>query len=198
MTRRFSDEARTLTFTEQARREQLVAVTIDLVAERGYAGTSLSGIAEGAGITKAAVLYHFGSKDAVIQAAFGYALKALVDDVAGAVEQAKPEDRPAVYVRTMIDHLQAHPEHIRMVIEASSNQPQDLDRSSRWRDFATILSEARRARGLPGEPEDLRSLAIILGGGIDAIVGEHLSEPAYDTAAAAEELVDMMERTLFA
>ena len=52
------------TFTERARRQQLIGVTIEQVAQRGFAGASLARIAEAAGITKAAVLYHFGSKDA--------------------------------------------------------------------------------------------------------------------------------------
>lgn len=192
-----SDDARVLTFTEQARREQLIAVTIHLVAEHGYAGTSLSGIAEGAGITKAAVLYHFGSKDAVVDAASAHVLDALVSRVGGAVESAAPAAAPAVYVRTMIDHLQQNPEHIRMIIEAATNQPQDIDRSSRWRDLAATMTAARRARGLDaGGP--WRTLAITVGGGIDAIVAERLVDPDYDTAEAAEELVGIMERTLFA
>lgn len=196
MARKMSDASRVLTFTEQARREQLVGVTIRLVAERGYADTSLSRIAERAGITKAAVLYYFGSKDALVQAALRHVLDAMVTAVGGAVEDAEPADRPAAYVRTMIAHLDGHPHHIRMIAEALTNQPQDLDRSRRWRDFAAIMKQARQARGLAGD-RDLRSLAIIVSGGIDAIVGERLADPEYDTAGAAEELAGMMEYLLF-
>ncbi|MGC0143390.1 TetR/AcrR family transcriptional regulator [Pseudactinotalea sp. Z1732] len=196
MARDKSDGSRVLTFTEQARREQLVGVTIELVAERGYAGTSLAGIAAAAEITKAAVLYHFGSKDAVVQAALDCVLDSLVAEVGEAVAEAEPADRPAVYVRTMIAHLHRHPRHIRMMAEALINQPQDLDRGRRWRDLAAIMAEARRDRRRPGDA-DLRSLAIIVGGGIDAIMRERLVDPAYDTAGAAHELVRMMEHLLF-
>ena len=48
-----------MTFTRRARKAQIIEMTIELVAEKGYAGTTLSGIAERSGITKAAVLYHF-------------------------------------------------------------------------------------------------------------------------------------------
>ena len=48
-------DRRELTLTEQARRAQLIEVTIDRIAEHGYSRTALSHIAEGAGITKAAV-----------------------------------------------------------------------------------------------------------------------------------------------
>lgn len=46
-----------LTFTERARRQQLIDATIDLISTRGYPATSLSAIAERAGLSKAAVLY---------------------------------------------------------------------------------------------------------------------------------------------
>jgi hypothetical protein len=46
----------TLTFTEAARREQITTLAIDLIAEHGYAGTSLAKIAEAAGLSNAAVL----------------------------------------------------------------------------------------------------------------------------------------------
>ncbi|MCK9921199.1 TetR/AcrR family transcriptional regulator [Frankia sp. AgPm24] len=63
MTPRRSADPGQLTFTEQARRRQLIECTIDLVSTRDYAATSLSAIAEAVGISKAAVLYHFASKD---------------------------------------------------------------------------------------------------------------------------------------
>ncbi|MFH8793497.1 TetR/AcrR family transcriptional regulator [Streptomyces sp. NPDC017941] len=52
-----------LTFTEQARRRQLVECTIDLISTHGLPATSLSAIAAAAGLSKAAFLYHFSSKD---------------------------------------------------------------------------------------------------------------------------------------
>ena len=58
------------TFTEAARREQITNLAIDLIAEHGYAGTSLAKIAEAAGLSNAAVLYHFGSKNAVLESAY--------------------------------------------------------------------------------------------------------------------------------
>ncbi|MFI6688996.1 TetR family transcriptional regulator [Streptomyces sp. NPDC050485] len=60
--RRSADPDR-LTFTEQAGRRQLIEATIDSIATRGYPATSLAAIAEQAGVSKAAVLYHYASKD---------------------------------------------------------------------------------------------------------------------------------------
>ena len=60
------DERRTGT------REQIRALALELFAERGYDATSLREIAERLGITKAAVYYHFKTKEEI--------LASLVDD----------------------------------------------------------------------------------------------------------------------
>lgn len=186
------------TFIEQARRTQLIEVTIAMVAEHGYSGTSLSRIAGGAAITKAAVLYHFPTKDAVVDAAYQHVLATLVTRITGAVEAADPAHGPAVYVRTMIAHLHEFPEHTRMLTEAlTSGATPEQDTSRRWQGLAQIMAAARAARGLGGGT-DLRTLAIVVGGAIDAIIGERLRDPSYDTIAAGEELVTVLEGALFA
>jgi AcrR family transcriptional regulator len=54
------DERRTDT------RQQIRAVALEMFAERGYAGTSLREIAERLGVTKAAVYYHFPTKQDIL------------------------------------------------------------------------------------------------------------------------------------
>ncbi|MER5394673.1 TetR/AcrR family transcriptional regulator [Saccharopolyspora sp. NPDC002686] len=186
-----------LTLTERARRQQLIEATVELVADRGYAGASLSRIAERAGITKAAVLYHFPSKDAVVRAAHEHALTALTSQVAAAVEAADPAHGPAAYIRSMVGHLREHPRHTRMIIEAMTNESAERQPAERWRPLAQII-EAARSERTPKAAGDERTLAIIIGGGIDAIVAEQLSDPSYDTAEAAEELIDLVQTKLSA
>jgi AcrR family transcriptional regulator len=190
-------EPRKPTLTEQARRAQLIDVTVRLIAEHGDAATSLARIAEAAGITKAAVLYHFRSKDALVRAAHESALTGLVEHVGRAVESADAERAPAVYIRSMVGYLRDHPGHTRVVIAAVSDE--DRRSSQRWRPLADLMAAARRARGADSGTEgpDLRTTALIVGGGMDAIVAEHLDHPDYDPLAAAEELVAMLDGVLF-
>ncbi|MDQ3827041.1 MAG: TetR/AcrR family transcriptional regulator, partial [Actinomycetota bacterium] len=54
------DERRTDT------REQIRKLALELFAERGYDGTSLREIADHLGITKAAVYYHFKTKEEIL------------------------------------------------------------------------------------------------------------------------------------
>jgi AcrR family transcriptional regulator len=53
---------------EPATREQILDVALELFVERGYDNTSLREIAERMGFSKAALYYHFPSKDAILMA----------------------------------------------------------------------------------------------------------------------------------
>jgi betaine-aldehyde dehydrogenase len=55
---------------EEARRRQLVEVTIDSLAELGFVGTTLAQIAGRAGVSPGLVAHYFGDKDGLLDAAF--------------------------------------------------------------------------------------------------------------------------------
>ena len=55
---------------EEARRVQLVEVTIDSLAEVGYVGTTLAQIARRAGVSPGLVAHYFDDKDGLLEAAF--------------------------------------------------------------------------------------------------------------------------------
>jgi AcrR family transcriptional regulator len=59
------------TFTETARRAQIVAAAIDTIAELGYGQASLARIAERAGTSKGVIIYHFGGKDELVREVVG-------------------------------------------------------------------------------------------------------------------------------
>lgn len=169
-----------MTFTEEARRRQLVDVTVALIAEHGYGRCSLARIAEAAGVTKGAVLYHFRTKDAVVRAAYAHALGGLVDAVGAAVDAATtPGEALRAYVTTMLEYLAAHPQHARVLadsLDAAVVADRD-DRSARWRPVADLVAAAQ-ADGTcrAGDP---RSLAVALGGAIDGLVAERLADPVF-------------------
>src|SRR5215472_4730074 len=55
---------------EDARRAQLIEVTIDSLAEEGFVGTTLAEIAGRAGVSPGLVAHYFGDKDGLLEAAF--------------------------------------------------------------------------------------------------------------------------------
>jgi AcrR family transcriptional regulator len=63
-------EAKTQALTRDAAstRERILNVALDLFSDKGYDGTSLREIAEQLGVTKAALYYHFASKEDILMA----------------------------------------------------------------------------------------------------------------------------------
>jgi TetR/AcrR family transcriptional regulator len=181
------------TVAEQARRQQLVEATIGVIARHGYAGCSLQRIADAAGITKAAVIYHVATKDALIASAYEAVLAQLIGAVGAAVDAA-PTPAAAVdaYVAGMAHHLVAHPEHLRMMVETlAETTPGAPSSASRWQPLAGLVIAAQRS----GEfrPDlDPRTTALVVGGGLDAVLVEHLSDPTYDVARAIVALRELV------
>jgi AcrR family transcriptional regulator len=192
-----SDRRRGPTFTEQARRAQLIAVTIDVIARHGHHQCSLQRIADAAGITKAAVLYHFAGKDAVIRAAYASVIAALTERVGAAVEAAAtPAAAVEAYLRAMLDHMADHPAHVRVLVAALDERNdtgiEDRRSPARWQPLAALI-DAAVTSGEYREDVDSRVLAIILGGAVDAVVAEGLDDPAFDLTTAATAVLTVAD-----
>ncbi len=96
--------------------EQLRDVALDEFATAGYAGTSLQRIADLVGTSKASVLYHYDSKERLLEAAISPA----VDDLRGfvdgmGIDTFAPEKLPA-FVEQFVDVLLAHRQVVHFVI----------------------------------------------------------------------------------
>jgi AcrR family transcriptional regulator len=81
-------------------RERIQAVALQLFAEQGYESTSMRQIAEQLGFTKAALYYHFASKEDIVRALIETMLGEVRDLVEWARgQQAGPELRREVLAR---------------------------------------------------------------------------------------------------
>jgi AcrR family transcriptional regulator len=69
-------------------RQRILAVSAELFVEQGYDGTSLREIAERLGVTKAALYYHFSSKEQIFRALLEPA-KDLIGQLHGRLEAAR-------------------------------------------------------------------------------------------------------------
>ena len=80
-------------------RSRIQAVALELFAERGYDATSLREIAERLGVTKAALYYHFKSKEDIVRSLFeDYARE--VDEL---IEWGSQQPRTAATRRGLLD-----------------------------------------------------------------------------------------------
>ncbi|MFB7630943.1 TetR/AcrR family transcriptional regulator [Streptomyces sp. NPDC056149] len=195
MSPRRSADPEAATFTERARRQQLIDCTIELISTRGYPATSLSAIAERAGVSKAAVLYHFSSKDNLTRAALTQVLDQFGGYVRERVERAAdPLAAVVAYVHAMIGYQRDNRRQVRVITEMLLDDhggtrlktPGSHDTYDRWQGLAALLAEGQRAGVL--REFDTRAVALAIGGAIDGLIGHWLAHPDLDLDAAAAEL----------
>ena len=58
--------------SKETRRQQLIEATIDSLAKRGYSDTTLADVADGAGLSRGIVNFHFESKEKLLVATLQY------------------------------------------------------------------------------------------------------------------------------
>ncbi len=169
-------------------RAEFVAIAADLFAEQGFAATSLDDIAASAGYSKAAVLYHFGSKDDLLVAVLDSHIDQVsdliakletepdsptrVDDAIGAIASFALQRRPTL-------PLALSPAHD--VAAAMAGHPDLLDR------FAQVRERMGRML-VGGEPTLAQSVRLVIAfSGLPAalielrdIPAEHLHGPICD------------------
>ncbi|QHC24152.1 TetR/AcrR family transcriptional regulator [Streptomyces sp. GS7] len=195
MTPRQRADSDARTFTERARRQQLIDCTIDLISTRGYPAASLSAIAERAGVSKAAVLYHFSSKDNLTREALTQVLDQFGGYVAERVAGA-PDPQAAVvaYVHAMIGYQRDNRRQVRLITEMLLDDqggtrlktPGSHDTHDRRQTLAALLMEGQKAGVL--REFDAPTVALAIGGAIDGVIGHWLAHPDLDLHAAAAEL----------
>ncbi|MEV4808055.1 TetR family transcriptional regulator [Nonomuraea sp. NPDC049421] len=85
-------------------REDLLAGAKRCLIERGWARTTVRDIAAAAGVSHAAIGYHFGSKEALLT----QALVEAVDELAEELAVRAPTDRSEEHWRALIDSFTTH------------------------------------------------------------------------------------------
>ncbi|MGZ9713046.1 TetR/AcrR family transcriptional regulator [Glaciimonas sp. GNP009] len=96
----------------QTRADQILDIARRLFGEHGYDRTSLRDIAEAAGITKAALYYHFPDKDALFKKVVIEGLQHLIADVGAAIEKESTAlSRIKAFFYASMDFYEAHPSH---------------------------------------------------------------------------------------
>ena len=76
--------------SKETRRQQLIEATIDSLAKRGYSDTTLADVADGAGLSRGIVNFHFESKENLLVATLQYMAEEYGDHWASALERAGP------------------------------------------------------------------------------------------------------------
>lgn len=132
-------------------RERIQQVALDLFVEQGYEKTSLREIAERLDVTKAALYYHFRTKEDIVAS--------LMDDVAESLDEV------LAWAREQTDPVRAREELIRRLAKLIEGRVGPLMRF--WQENQPALKEFQERNPLVSRMKDL--FAIITAGEQDPV-----------------------------
>ena len=167
-------------------RERIQSIALELFAEQGYEKTSLREIAERLGVTKAALYYHFKSKEDIVRS-FTEDYRAELDTVIawGASQPPSPESRAEILAR-YADIVSRRLEVIRFMEQNQATLHSllsDLGRRKKlFREHFKALCELVTPPGA-ALPERIRAAMAVVSIGMSSLLFQH-------EAASPEELYD--------
>ncbi len=186
------------TFTEIARRAQIVAATIETIAEIGYGNASFGRIAKRAELSSTGMIsYYFDSKDELDGEVIATVLRTASEFVGPRIAAAQTHrDRLGAYIRSNLEFVAAYPAHtlaLVQIVTASGYRAPGVDQ---FVDAFEQVAEQLRAGQDAGEfgNFDARVLATAIRGAIDATVGQFTRDPGIDLEAAGRELAEIFDR----
>ena len=189
----------TQTFTETARRAQIVAAAIDTIAELGYGQASLARIAETAGTSKGVIIYHFGGKDELMR-------ELVAEVVARGVAYMEPQidaeptgaGKLRAYIESNLAFMGENRNHMVAIFEIALNA-RAAD-GSRLYDVsvqdAGVAALEQLLAYFQGTGEfragfDPHVMATVIRAAINAVPAQLARDPALDVAHHAREIADL-------
>ena len=189
----------TRTFTETARRAQIVAAAIDTIAELGYGQASLARIAGTAGTSKGVIIYHFGGKDELMR-------ELVAEVVARGVAYMEPQidaeptgaGKLRAYIESNLAFMGENRNHMVAIFEIALNA-RAAD-GSRLYDFsvqdAGVAALEQLLAYFQGTGEfragfDPHVMAMAIRAAINAVPAQLARDPALDVAHHAREIADL-------
>ena len=100
-------------------KEQIVEAALALVAERGFAATSVDDIAAAAGVAKGSVFYNFGSKAGLFESIISQGVARLTEALRAAAEGLHGREALEALVTELLTQIQANPDFAKLMAAES-------------------------------------------------------------------------------
>ncbi|MBE1283724.1 MAG: TetR family transcriptional regulator [Rhodobacteraceae bacterium] len=122
-----------LAISKDSRREDFVQAAAALIADRGFHGTSIAAVADQLGVTKQALLHHFGSKERL----YGEVLAGISDRmmavlVEGQEERMSPEARLETFFAIYCEQALADSTDVRIIVRELMDNKQRAEQAGKW------------------------------------------------------------------
>jgi AcrR family transcriptional regulator len=142
-------------------RTRIQDVALDLFIEQGYEATSLREIAEKLGVTKAALYYHFKTKEDIVASLVDIRMAAMDELIAWAKERPRTvENRRELVRRYAADLLQSRHHQMMRFFERNQTSLRDHPATERMRERMLAMLEFLADRDAPLTEQLKSSLAI--------------------------------------
>lgn len=130
------ESRRRVRMTGQERREQLIAISRALFADKGFEGTSIEEIAAKAQVSKPVVYEHFGGKEGIYAVVVDREVLTLLDSIRASLTGAGTSRRELIERATLalLDYVEGHTDGFRILIR-------DSGVGTNSGSFASILSD---------------------------------------------------------
>lgn len=189
------------TFTEAARRAQLIECAIETIATLGYAQASLAQIARRAGISKGVIIYYFKSREELIE----QVVKSITTEAASFMVPQIEASRTATaklqaYLRSNIAYIAAHRMQMAAIIDIVLNERMEDGQLRYHPGFGERELEVLEAILRKGQDEgefrvfDLRTMALAIRGAIDTVGRFLVAHRSLDGEMYAQELVTLFDQ----
>jgi AcrR family transcriptional regulator len=148
-----------------SRRDDVLAAGAMEFVERGFGPVSVTDIAKRAGMTPAAVYYHFPTKEDVLLALVGRTGDAITELCSAVVEAPGAEGAVTALIDRFLAWLEAHPADARLYYQASQGATADVEalRREQRRDQVTAMLKGPLKQGAAStSATEVRVVAIAL------------------------------------
>lgn len=184
--------------TNEARRRQIVAAAIDVIADHGYENASFAQITERAGLSSPRMIsYHFAGKADLIRQIAADVFAHGAERVTAAIgPETTALGRVRAYLRANLEFLADHPREMAVLTAIT---PHLRTPEGRWyttagaevqenavRPLQTLLEDGRRTGELGAF--DPRSMAVMMRGAIEA-AAVRATDPSFDSGGYTDQVV---------
>jgi TetR/AcrR family transcriptional regulator, fatty acid metabolism regulator protein len=191
-----------MTFTEAARRAQIVSAAIDTLAEIGYGQASLARIAERGGTSKGVITYHFDGKDELIQEVVAEVLaKGEAYMVPRILAESSGPGMLRAYIASNLGFMREHRNHVVAFLEIFLNARGEdgsslIDRRTLEHQVSSLelLLAHFQAAGDFKADFDPQVMAMAIRGAIDQVPLRLARDPDLDLGRFARELAALFDR----
>lgn len=190
------------TFTEMARRAQIVDAAIEVIADQGYANASFAKIAKQAGLSSTGMIsYHFRGKGDLIREVVTRIMGVSAQFIGAKLDtESGYRGRMLAFFAANLALVDEYPKHLRalsnIAANAGTDDPHLFGLLDQLGSVSAVQADILRAGQRDGVFREFDPVVMVMAirGSLDAAIARKATDPNFDAAATARELADLFDR----